>query len=375
MKKNCVFCGEKISSKSKEHIIPQWLMRLTGDPNREIHLGIDFPKKDKWSSNPDSFIRKFRFSSFQFPACSKCNSDFSDLENKTKLIIEKLLSKETINIEEVDTLLDWFDKIRIGLWLGYYSLNKNMTQIKPQFAIAKRLGANDRMLAIYHFSDITDGINFIGTDTLAFQHSPTCFGFRINGYYFFNLSTDYFFSKNLGFPYISNPKYVGENNELPYITTGEFVKGSGIIKSKILKKDIFYTPTQFIQPIFNNLLAIDFDHDIYKNNDYVNANALSFDDGKGAIFITESEKTYKGISDPTFNISNNLPDLSLNLSLKDWSRRFTKMIYDYQVHMLTQTPSTHLLDKEIQKSIQSQFKVAKNYNKTMMDLLVKKNLF
>lgn len=375
MKKNCVFCGDNITGKSKEHIIPQWLMRLTGDPNREIHLGINFPKQDKWATNPTSFIRKFRFSAFQFPACSKCNSEFSELENKTKIVIEKLLNRKTINIGDVDTLLDWFDKIRIGLWLGFYFLNKNITHIKPQFAIKKRLGAKDRMLAIYHYSDITDGINFIGADTLAFQHSPTCFGFRINGYYFFNLSTDYLFSKNLGFPYFLNPTYIGENNESPFMTTGEFVSGSGKINSKILKKDILYTPTQFIQPMYNNLFAVDFDQDIYKNNDYVNKNTLSFDDGRGAIFITDSRKNYKGISDPTFKISNNINDLSVNLSLKDWSQRFTKMVYDYQVHMLRYTPNTHLLDKDSRKSIQLQFKVAKRYNKSLLDLLIKQNLY
>ncbi|MCA1002800.1 hypothetical protein LCM01_20590 [Bacillus thuringiensis] len=373
MKKNCIFCGEKVTDKSKEHIIPQWLMRLTGDPNRQIQLGINFPKKDKWPTNPDSFVRKFSFNSFQFPACSKCNSDFSELESNTKPVIEKILNKEAINIGEIDTLLDWFDKIRIGLWLGYYFLNNNITQINPQFAIGKRLGAKDRMLAIYHYSDVTDGINFIGADTLAFQHSPTCFGFRINEYYFFNLSTDYLFSKNLGFPYLSNPTYVRENTEFPSLTSGEFVTGSGKIKSKVLKKDILYTTAQFIQPIFNNRFVVDIEQDIYKNNDYINKNTLSSSEGKGAIFITESGRDYNGISDSSYKISNNFIDLSLGLSLKDWSQRFARMIYDYQLYMLdNHVPSTHLLDEDLKESIQLQFKAAKMYNKTIMDLSANK---
>lgn len=375
MKKNCVFCGEKITGKSKEHIIPQWLMRLTGDPNREIHLGIDFPKQDDWAVNPDSFIRKFRFSAFQFPACSQCNSEFSTLENNTKIVIEKILNREAVNIGEIDTLLDWFDKIRIGLWLGYYFLNKNITQIDPHFAIKKRLAAKDRMLAIYHFSDITDGINFIGADTLAFQHSPTCFGFRINGYYFFNLSTDYIFSKSLGFPYFTNPTYVKENTEAPSITAGEFVSGTGKIKRKILKKDILDTPAQYVQPMFNNIFAEDFDKERYKSNVYVNKHTLSFNQGKGAIFIPESGKNYMGFADPSVNLSNkiNVYDLSVNLSLNDWTQRFTRMVYDYQVHMLTYTPSTHLLDKKLQKSIHTQLQVAKRYNKSLMALYAKKS--
>ena len=40
--KFCVFCGKKPENKNKEHIIPQWLIKLTGDPNRKINLGVDF---------------------------------------------------------------------------------------------------------------------------------------------------------------------------------------------------------------------------------------------------------------------------------------------------------------------------------------------
>lgn len=49
MDKFCVFCGSKPESKNKEHILPQWLLKLTGDPNREIFLGR------KW--HEDTFIR------------------------------------------------------------------------------------------------------------------------------------------------------------------------------------------------------------------------------------------------------------------------------------------------------------------------------
>lgn len=368
MKKNCVFCGEKITDKSKEHIIPQWLMRLTGNPNRQIQLGINFPKKDKWPTNPDNFLRKFSFNSFQFPACSRCNSDFSELEDSAKVVVEKLLSKKTISIGEIDTLLDWFDKIRIGLWLGFYFLNQNMTNIEPQFAIKKRLGAKDRMLAIYRYNNIPNGINFVGADTLAFQHSPTCFGLRINQYYFFNLSMEYLFSKNLGFPYLSNAKYVKQNDESPLVVSGKFVPGSGKIKNKILKQDILYTPAQFIQPIFNDRLVQNLNSDTYKNNDYVNKNTLSFDDGKGAIFTTASGSKFEFISDSDFKISSNIIDLPLDLPLNDWILRFSKMVYDHQVYMLSHTPRTHLLDKETQQSIQLQIRLAKHYNKTIMDL-------
>jgi hypothetical protein len=193
LKKFCVFCGSEINTKTKEHVIPKWLMELTGDPNREVYLGFNW-------NNIENPFRIFRFSSFQFPACKSCNGKFSSLENSAKESILKLLEGKTLKVKNLHDLLDWFDKLRIGLWLGYHYLNKNIVSITPKFAIEKRMGIRDRMIAIYKLEDITDGINFVGVDTFAFQHVPSCFALRINNYYFFNLSKEFLFAKNLGFP-------------------------------------------------------------------------------------------------------------------------------------------------------------------------------
>ncbi|QJB40178.1 hypothetical protein HF324_20870 [Chitinophaga oryzae] len=37
--KYCIFCGEQPQSKTKEHIIPKWLIEMTGDPNRLTFFG------------------------------------------------------------------------------------------------------------------------------------------------------------------------------------------------------------------------------------------------------------------------------------------------------------------------------------------------
>ena len=39
LEKRCIFCGKKPSEKNREHIIPRWLIALTGDPKREWYLG------------------------------------------------------------------------------------------------------------------------------------------------------------------------------------------------------------------------------------------------------------------------------------------------------------------------------------------------
>ncbi len=50
MEKFCVFCGSKPESKNKEHILPQWLIKMRDDPNREIYLGRKWnsPSLEKW---------------------------------------------------------------------------------------------------------------------------------------------------------------------------------------------------------------------------------------------------------------------------------------------------------------------------------------
>jgi hypothetical protein len=39
----CVFCGKTVlkSERSKEHILPIWLLKATGDPHRNIRIEFD----------------------------------------------------------------------------------------------------------------------------------------------------------------------------------------------------------------------------------------------------------------------------------------------------------------------------------------------
>lgn len=44
MAKKCIFCGKQMSEKSKEHVIPQWLIEMTGDKKRTACFGLDYSK-------------------------------------------------------------------------------------------------------------------------------------------------------------------------------------------------------------------------------------------------------------------------------------------------------------------------------------------
>ena len=75
MDKFCIFCGGEPVAKNKEHVLPQWLIELTGNPKRLAGFGIDL-----FSSKQ----RKYSLNQFQFPACKDCNNEFSSLEGKAK---------------------------------------------------------------------------------------------------------------------------------------------------------------------------------------------------------------------------------------------------------------------------------------------------
>ncbi len=89
---------------------------MTGDPNRVVRHGY------RWS---DGKIFEFSFDSLVFPACTRCNELFSAFEDHAKTVVESLCRKEPITSENYVFLLDWLDKVRIGLWLGYRYLQQN----------------------------------------------------------------------------------------------------------------------------------------------------------------------------------------------------------------------------------------------------------
>src|SRR5215471_15053200 len=109
--KFCLFCGERPEGKSKEHVLPRWLIELTGEPTRIANFGLDL-SQDVEVAAP----RQYAFSQFQFPACAVCNGIFSKLEDNAKKVISKIFVSERLVAQDISDLLDWLDKVRVGLW-------------------------------------------------------------------------------------------------------------------------------------------------------------------------------------------------------------------------------------------------------------------
>ncbi len=190
--KVCVFCGEKPESKTKEHILPQWLIELTGDPKRIINVG--------GFENP----KRFSINSFHFPACDDCNNAFGELEGKTKAIIQKLFNDDYVTGDDCEILLDWFDKIRIGMWLASLNLHGNQLGITPKFHIATRIAMHDRLLYIGRTSITNKKLHFNEIDEWFFQCLPGVFVLRVNSFWFITVSGVGISAGSLGLPYVKS---------------------------------------------------------------------------------------------------------------------------------------------------------------------------
>ncbi len=281
MEKFCLFCGKKPALKSKEHVIPQWLIKLTGDPNRDAYFGLN------WNS-PDLEKRRFSSRDFTFSACKDCNETYSHLENSAHSITKKIISHSELSSADWNVFFDWLDKIRTGLWLGMIYLNKNHRGLTPMFHIDRRIGSKDRLLIIYEIIDDGQvGIGWTGTETPLFEHIPSCFIIGINNFLFFNISYDFLFSERFGFPYPSKREVRSGGGE--WI---DMQAGHEIIQFPLIEKKFQTGGTQLFQPM------IPYGHfhtekggqsDLIKlyDNDYVRENCMDFKVGRGLIFRRE----------------------------------------------------------------------------------------
>ncbi len=110
MKKFCIFCGKPPINKNKEHLLPKWLIEMTGDLNRSGTFGPFF-------DNTTLEIKEIPFNQFVLPACYKCNYEFGvKIGRRVKLILRKLLEEKLLSMNDFNLFLSWIDKIRIGFY-------------------------------------------------------------------------------------------------------------------------------------------------------------------------------------------------------------------------------------------------------------------
>ncbi|MFC1943238.1 hypothetical protein ACFLWO_01490 [Chloroflexota bacterium] len=358
MERVCVFCGERPESKTSEHVLPQWLIKLTGDPKRIAKFGWEFLGEGKFVE------RHYSFDAFKFPACESCNQHFASLEETIKSITQKIMSEECLSELEISYLLDWFDKIRIGMWLGYRYLDKNMITVSPHFFIANRVGQHDRMLAIFKADGNSQGLNFVGCDTPSFAFTPSCFSLRINNFCFLNMSYPYLFCRRIGFPY-PDKLFLMEDDRL----LCSFTKGRNYIMLPVLKRAIRLKGTELYQPIFSGTLSSEVKPEVSRLYDikYVRDNCTRWEEGIGKIFMNRGSK---------LNVYPNIPS-------KEWIPEkcypFEGLLFEMQIMALewqlyidSLQPSLEGISKEKRKSIAKNRIIGSKYNNEIIKLLRKK---
>jgi len=288
MKKVCVFCGKTPEKKNKEHVLPQWLLSLTGDPNRIVTFG----QKVSENENDEELIEiKFNWKALTVPSCTSCNDKFGKLESSVKPIIQKAIDKVELTPDEILLLLDWLDKVRIGLWLNYYYLEKNKSQINPRMFIENRMGKKDRFLQIHFLESVnkkSDGLNAFGVETFAFQNNPSCFGLRINNILIINGSNDFAISKECGFPYPEIMEMT--TNGMLSLDQWVYTRETATRHELNLHKGVL----TILQPIHSGL---DLLNNYYKDS-YLQINCLEPDKKIGRLFKVSNE-----LIEPIYNMT------------------------------------------------------------------------
>lgn len=197
VKKLCVFCGNLPEEKTMEHVVPMWLLELTGNPNRTGIFGA-YPSKEGEPARQ----REFGLSAFKFAACYACNNNFGKLEDQAKSVMIKTLANEELDNAELTTLLDWFDKVRIGLWLAFNRLDDFSDIVAPTIHIKLGQTLKDRLLLVYDYEDATRKVlTFYGVQSPIFYVMPNAFVMTVKDKLFLNAAADYLVSEKLGYSY------------------------------------------------------------------------------------------------------------------------------------------------------------------------------
>jgi hypothetical protein len=348
MEKFCIFCGNKPVSKNMEHIIPKWLIELTGDLNRKIRLGYDLTKDD-------NTIREFSFNSFKFPSCRDCNNKFSKLEALTKPIIVKMLNKNAISNADINILLDWLDKIRIGLWLGFHYLDNNYFGIDPNYYISSRNAATDRMVAIYCANDDIRRIHFIGVTVPFFYFNPCCFTFCINNLFFFNISTQFLFARRIGFRFPES-MFSMENGKMDV----NIIRGFYRFLLPLIKKPFIKPCMEIYQPMFGHKEYQPI-RNIFYDNEFVRKYSMDWEKGIGKVFIQK---------DKSLSIYPNKED-SIWQPEGLYGREYLDYILgiqtlEFQIYLSKFGPSIEKLPKANKKEAKSQLSFVRNINKLLI---------
>jgi len=243
---------------------------MTGRDKKQLSVGSN------WETGHEIV---FNARSYTFPSCTRCNESFGEKEADVKPIVKRLQADHDVTGSEIESLLDWFDKVRISAWLGVKYMNKDVFDMDPKYYINARVGLKDRMLSITNTYKTEKALNWSGVNTLAFMLGPTAFTLRINNLVMVNCSSDFVVSEKLGFPFpeFERPNPASEKTDC------SMVEGKRKAESQLFSTKLYSPSIMVAQTIYKETLA---GLREYYDNDYVRANSYSLANGIGKVFLS-----------------------------------------------------------------------------------------
>jgi hypothetical protein len=228
-------------------------------------------------------LREFSFDALTFPACAACNANFGAVEAQIKALTPRLLAYQPVASDELILLLDWLDKVRVGLWLGYLYLDKNPFRITPNFHIEARIGRSDRMVTFIRADHQGEGLSFIGPSFKGYQLSPTCFALRVNGLWLVNAAGVSLCSQRLGFPYLE-PVRIQDDHKVEV----NLKNGSGRIMVPVERAPQLRRSVSIYQPVFRPFLDYEQGEE-FLESDWLKRYTANREMGYGKLFIQQRD--------------------------------------------------------------------------------------
>jgi hypothetical protein len=347
--KVCVFCGQKPQKKTKEHVIPKWLIALTGDPNRKVALGWD-----KALAGKELKAREFAFDQLVFPACAACNGSYSKLEDVAQEVLTDILGQRSVEATNLSMFLDWLDKVRVGLWLGFLQLDKNYASIDPTFHIDTRIGQYDRILVVEKTNTGRKRLNFMGVDCLSFSLMPSAFVLAVNNYYFTNVSCQFLLAHRLGFPYPSDERLMPDGRLFSLIN-----EGTNRVKRPVIRRPFRPGGVVIYQPMFKGGL-IEPKVEVY-DSEYVRENSLDVEGGIGKIFIERGELICKKGRGESCEITPG------TVHVEDRHRFEAAVnVFEWQNWLASKLPNLSELDEGQRRHVKKRWRSAKRMNDALI---------
>jgi hypothetical protein len=233
LSERCVFCSGKTVSPNREHPIPRWLLRLTGDPNRSG--SFEFLENGKLKRV------NIKWRDFCVPSCESCNHRYGEaLENKISRTMRKLLDNSVLDKKELRLLANWLDKVRVGLWWYILRRSGNPLNIPATFGVEERVEKKDRLFRITRIKECNTGMSLNGYSSFAFMFMPSALGIRINELIILSISAEFILSKAMGFPYPVKILHLGEG-----VFEAEMEEGTGKVEMPVFDLSGFPGETFF----------------------------------------------------------------------------------------------------------------------------------